>query len=111
MRALRRALGDEPRTIALALPGGVAAALVWIAALTGGHRLLPIAPESMPAERQRLGERQRPDVLVVADEAGAGFRAPHGASSSPAAEIAALAAHPAPGDRCARCRSARARCG
>ncbi len=96
VRALRRALGDEPRTIALALPGGLAAALVWIAALTGGHRLLPIAPESMPAERQRLGE-QRPDVLVVADEAAADFVRP-AAELFPAAQIAALAAHPAPGD-------------
>ncbi len=69
VRALRRQLGPEPRTIALALPGGIAAALVWVAALTGGHRLLPIAPDSMPAERRRMGDRQRPDVLVVADTA------------------------------------------
>src|SRR5258708_35872447 len=95
VRALRRALGGEPRTIALALPGGIAAAVVWIAALTGGHRLLPISPESMPAERLRLGERQRPDALVVADADAALDFAQPAAQVFTDAEIAALAARPA----------------
>ncbi len=63
---LRRMLGSQPRSIALALPGGIPAAIFWIAALTGGHCLVPCAPETTPAERVLLGERYAPDVLVVA---------------------------------------------
>ena len=59
------------RIIALALPGGIPAALAWLAALTGGHRLVPCAPEASDDERLRLGWRQRPDVLVVGQTAEA----------------------------------------
>ncbi len=66
IRRWRRALGAAPRVIALALPGGAPAALVWLAALTGGHRLVLCSPEATSDEARRLGETQRPDVLVVA---------------------------------------------
>ena len=62
---LRDTLGSPPQTIALALPGGIPAALVWIAALSGGHRLLPCAPETTPTERALLGRTHSPEVLVV----------------------------------------------
>jgi acyl-CoA synthetase (AMP-forming)/AMP-acid ligase II len=68
---LRRMLGNRQRSIALALPGGIPAAIVWIAALTGGHCLIPCAPESTPAERALLGERHVPDVVVVASRESA----------------------------------------
>jgi acyl-CoA synthetase (AMP-forming)/AMP-acid ligase II len=73
VRALRRALGPSPRSIALALPGSVASAMVWLAALTGGHRLLPCPPEAPDDERARFGRAHQPDVLIVAraEEAGA----------------------------------------
>jgi acyl-CoA synthetase (AMP-forming)/AMP-acid ligase II len=65
--ALRYALGNRPQSIILALPGGIPAALVWIAALTGGHRLIPCAPETTPSERAILGRAHSPHVLVVAE--------------------------------------------
>jgi acyl-CoA synthetase (AMP-forming)/AMP-acid ligase II len=65
--ALRKALGNRPQSIALSLPGGIPAALVWIAALTGGHRLIPCAPETTPSERAVLGRAHSPQVLVVAE--------------------------------------------
>lgn len=65
VRALRRRWASRPQIIAVCLPGGIPAALVWIAALTGGHRLIPCAPDAPRSERERLGRAQRPDVLVV----------------------------------------------
>ena len=58
---------DSPLTIVLALPGGIPSALVWIAALTGGHRLIPCAPEATEAERRLLAARHFPHVVVVAE--------------------------------------------
>lgn len=65
VRALRRQWGVGSRAIAVSLPGGIPAALVWIAALTGGHRLIPCAPDAPRSERERLGRAQRPDMLAV----------------------------------------------
>jgi acyl-CoA synthetase (AMP-forming)/AMP-acid ligase II len=77
VRALRRSLGPTPRTIALALPGGIEASLVWLAALTGGHCLLPCPPEAPDDERTRCIRAHRPDVLVLAQpEEAAAFGAP-----------------------------------
>lgn len=98
VRALRLTFGDAldeaPRTIVLALPGGIPAALVWLAALTGGHRLLPCPPKAPEQERARLGQTQRPDVLVVAlPEDAAAFGAPH-ALVLTLADLEALAGEP-----------------
>ena len=65
VRALRRFLGEEPRTIALALPGGIANATIWLAALTGGHTLIPVAPTATEREKSRLGALYAPDMLFV----------------------------------------------
>lgn len=69
--ALRRELGDTPRRVALALPGGIANGVVWLAALSGGHLLVPLAPDAAGAEKARVAERAAPDVFVVerADDA------------------------------------------
>ncbi len=65
------------RAVTLALPGGIAAGIVWLAALTGGLRLIPCSPESSDDERQRLGAGQRPDAIVVTHVAEAtGFACP-----------------------------------
>ena len=71
VRRWRQALGPAPVVIALALPGGAPAAIVWLTALTGGHRLVLCSPEATADERRRLGETQRPDVVVVAQRADA----------------------------------------
>jgi acyl-CoA synthetase (AMP-forming)/AMP-acid ligase II len=94
---LRHAWADESsinaRTVALALPGGIAAAIVWLAALTDGQRLIPYAPETSSDERLRLGSSQRPDVIVVAQpEEAAGFARPN-ARVYTANELYTLARH------------------
>lgn len=58
-------LGPEPRTIALALPGGTAVAVAWIAALTGGHLLIPCSPEATDDEKSRLAATYQPDTALV----------------------------------------------
>jgi acyl-CoA synthetase (AMP-forming)/AMP-acid ligase II len=64
--ALRQTWEAEgARAVMLALPGGIAAGIVWLAALTGGMRLIPCSPESSDDERQRLAASQRPDAIVV----------------------------------------------
>ncbi len=65
VRELQRLFGPKRRTIVLALPGGIAASVVWLAALGGGHRLVMGSPDAMDDEKARLAERYRPDLLIV----------------------------------------------
>jgi acyl-CoA synthetase (AMP-forming)/AMP-acid ligase II len=65
VQALRRRLGPAPRRIALTLPGGIADAVVWLAALTGGHLLVPLSPEAAETEKARAARRYVPDLLIV----------------------------------------------
>lgn len=68
---LSRALGTAPRRVALCLPNGVANAAVWLAALIGGHTLIPIAADAPAPERARLAHCYTPNVLVVEHSATA----------------------------------------
>jgi acyl-CoA synthetase (AMP-forming)/AMP-acid ligase II len=61
---LRRWLGATPQTLLVALPGGVETGVVWLAALTGGHCIVPCAPDSTPAEYVRLAKRWEPDLFI-----------------------------------------------
>jgi acyl-CoA synthetase (AMP-forming)/AMP-acid ligase II len=65
VHALRAFLGDEPRCIALALPGGIASAVLWLSALSGGHLLVPLAPNAGDAEKARVTGKYRPDFIFV----------------------------------------------
>lgn len=65
VHATRELLGDAPRRVALALPNGIANAVLWLSALSGGHTLVPMSPDAPAAERQRLIQRFAPNVLVV----------------------------------------------
>ncbi len=65
MRGFQQRLGPEPRTILAALPPGDTMAILWLAALTGGHQFVPISPEGTPAEWKRLETRYTPDVHVT----------------------------------------------
>jgi acyl-CoA synthetase (AMP-forming)/AMP-acid ligase II/peptidoglycan/LPS O-acetylase OafA/YrhL len=77
VQAMRRMLGDTPRTVAMALPAETACAVLWLAALTGGHTLVPLPLDAGLAEQTRLGRMYRPDVVVVArPEDAHGFACP-----------------------------------
>jgi acyl-CoA synthetase (AMP-forming)/AMP-acid ligase II len=62
---MREMLGDTPRCLVLALPGGIANALVWISALSGGHQLVPLSQDATGEEKARIAQKYRPDVLFV----------------------------------------------
>jgi acyl-CoA synthetase (AMP-forming)/AMP-acid ligase II len=66
--ALRQALGETPCRLILALPGGITAALIWLSALSGGHHLIPVAPNATDGEKSALGQKQQPDVIIVEHE-------------------------------------------
>jgi acyl-CoA synthetase (AMP-forming)/AMP-acid ligase II len=75
VEALQRALGRAPQRVALMAPGSVASAIVWIGALTGGHTLLPLAPDAPALEIERVSQRFLPDLLITAREgADMGFK-------------------------------------
>lgn len=69
---LRRRLGPTPRVIAIQAPGGALAAITWIAALTGGHTLIPLPTAAPLPEINALLRRMPPDALVLDDTADAG---------------------------------------
>lgn len=73
--ALRRRLGPSPRRIALRAHGGLFAAAAWVAALTGGHTLIPLSPDAPAAEvavvTQRLAPDIAPDIALDDDSAPA----------------------------------------
>ena len=74
VRGFQRQLGTESRTIALALAGSTGAAVAWIAALTGGHLLIPCSPDATPDENARLAATYRPNIAIVASaDAARGF--------------------------------------
>jgi acyl-CoA synthetase (AMP-forming)/AMP-acid ligase II len=62
---MRQLLGDTPRCLALALPGGIANAVVWISALSGGHQLVPLSQDATSEEKARIAKKYRPEVLFV----------------------------------------------
>jgi acyl-CoA synthetase (AMP-forming)/AMP-acid ligase II len=70
--ALRRRLGPTPRVIALQAPGGALAAITWIAALTGGHTLIPLPTTAPMPEIVALLKRMPPDALMLDDTTDAG---------------------------------------
>ncbi|HEY7415730.1 MAG TPA: AMP-binding protein [Ktedonobacteraceae bacterium] len=77
VNAVRQALGDTPRTLVLSLSGGIANAVLWLSALSGGHRLVPVSPNATDREKSLLVQRRHPDVLCVEQEESAcGFECP-----------------------------------
>lgn len=78
VNTLCQILGPEPRRVILALPGGIASAIVWLSALSGGHHLIPVAANASDEEKSKIAKRHRPDVLCVERfEDAAGFGCPH----------------------------------
>lgn len=64
----RSYLGSEPQTILLALPGSILDAIIWLSALTGGHFLIPVSPESTEFEYNDLIERHHPTLIISAEQ-------------------------------------------
>jgi len=65
VQKMRRFLGAQPRNLILTLSGGIADAVLWLSALTGGHMLVPLAPDAADEERARAVSMYKPDVLFV----------------------------------------------
>src|SRR5437764_14531677 len=71
VQKMRHFLGAQPRTLMLTLSGGMADAVLWLSALTGGHMLVPLAPDAADDARQRAVRMYKPDVLCVGEAAEA----------------------------------------
>ncbi|MGH2514639.1 MAG: AMP-binding protein, partial [Ktedonobacterales bacterium] len=85
VQQFQRWLGPAPRAIVLALPASNVTAVVWLAALTGGHRLIPCSPDCTPHELTHLFRAHHPDLMVL-DDANQQFGAALAEISSPALE-------------------------
>jgi acyl-CoA synthetase (AMP-forming)/AMP-acid ligase II len=68
VQKMRQFLGSQPRNLILTLSGGIADAVLWLSALTGGHMLVPLAPDAAEEERKRAVSMFKPDVLFVEQE-------------------------------------------
>lgn len=75
---MRQEIGHTPRRLIMALPGGIVNAVIWISALSGGHRLIPLSPDASDEEKARIAQKHRPDVIFVERTQDAqGFAYPH----------------------------------
>src|SRR5258708_33116525 len=63
VNSVRQLLGDTPRRIVLALPGGVVNAVIWLSALSRGLMFVPPSPRAPEEGKVRLAQKHRPDVL------------------------------------------------
>ncbi|HEY6543147.1 MAG TPA: AMP-binding protein, partial [Ktedonobacteraceae bacterium] len=87
VQKMRQFLGVQPRNLMLTLSGGIADAVLWLSALTGGHMLIPLAPDAAEEERARAVSIYKPDVLFVEQpEEAQGF------PGAPGAQIVTLQA-------------------
>ncbi len=64
VNALRRKWGENPQTILLELPGGIVNSLIWLAALTGGHRLVPVSAYLTEYEITQIVKKHQPDIII-----------------------------------------------
>jgi acyl-CoA synthetase (AMP-forming)/AMP-acid ligase II len=67
---LRHYLGEKPQIILLTTPGGIYNAVVWLACLSGGHRLVPLAPQSTNEELRKAIIQHQPTLIIGDHEAG-----------------------------------------
>jgi acyl-CoA synthetase (AMP-forming)/AMP-acid ligase II len=80
VQMMRQFLGVQPRNLMVTLSGGIADAVLWLSALTGGHMLVPLAPDAAEEERARVVNMYKPDVLFVEQpEEALGFPGASGA--------------------------------
>ena len=94
VQKMRQFLGAQPRNLILTLSGGIADAVLWLSALTGGHMLVPLAPDAAEEERARAASMYRPDMLFVEqDEEAQGFSAAFAAQVVTRGDCDALIEH------------------
>ena len=62
---LRQVLGAAPRCLVLAFPAGIANAVLWLSALSGGHQLVPQSSGATDEEKAWVAKRYKPDMLFV----------------------------------------------
>lgn len=86
VQRLRAYFGERPQTILMAIPGGIAASLLWLTALTSGHLLVPCPPDAPAEERVRLATSVRADVIVTTEATPAGSNP--GDAGQPSARLA-----------------------
>ncbi len=84
-------LGDQPRTIVLLMPPGIATSIIWLAALTGGHTIIPLAPDVGQAERSQVMARFHPHLITAASDAEVADFVAAGARYLPPLQISELA--------------------
>ncbi len=65
VRAVRKLLGNSPKTLVVTLPGGITDSVIWISALTGGHLLIPVSPRITDYELQKVFLYHKPDLLIT----------------------------------------------
>jgi len=65
---IKNVLGNQPKILLLALPGGINDALIWLAALTGGHLMIPVSPNLTAYEYEQLLMQHTPDLLISDNE-------------------------------------------
>ncbi len=68
VQEMRRMLGPAPCNILAPIQGEITDTLLWLTALTGGHLLVPLAPDAAIEERTRAATMFKPDMLVLESE-------------------------------------------
>jgi acyl-CoA synthetase (AMP-forming)/AMP-acid ligase II len=63
--AVQLYLGEPSKTIIVVLPSGIVDAVLWLASLSGGHRLVPLSPALTESEYQEAVQRHKPDLIVL----------------------------------------------
>lgn len=67
--SVRTYLGSKPKTVLVALPGGIIDATLWLAGLTSGHLLIPVSPDLTAHEYEQTIQKHKPNLIVITDSA------------------------------------------
>jgi acyl-CoA synthetase (AMP-forming)/AMP-acid ligase II len=65
VQTMHRWLDVRPTNLYLALPGGIANAVIWLSALTGGHTVVPLAPEASARDSMHVANLFAPNVVIA----------------------------------------------
>ncbi len=65
VQILHHHFGERAQNIFMLLPGGVLNAVTWLAALSGGHTLVPLAPNASQEDIERAAHMFHADIVLV----------------------------------------------